>query len=280
MRRFEPGRGRFGRLMALFAHDLRVGFSPLTYAAAAVVFAVLCLVAQSASQDSTPGRQLPAWPDYLVSFFRGVPIPAEGQTGLGVPVVWLMPQVILALLVAAYPTRRLGGYAVQTLHRVGGRAYWWLAKWLWLVATVVAFYAVAAGVALLFSLFTDSVALEPRPQVELANGLDVAAVSLPALWGALAVPVVTSIAVATVQMVVAFAWRAQLAFLVVVAYLAASGFAHSPLLLGGNAMVLRNRAFDPAGSSTGTMCLTSLGVTAAAVLVGVWAFQRRDMLPG
>ncbi|MDR1511882.1 MAG: hypothetical protein LBS56_00140 [Propionibacteriaceae bacterium] len=267
--------------MAMFAHDLRVGFSPLTYAAAAVVFAVLCLVAQSASQDSTPGRQLPAWPDYLVFFVRGVPIPVEGQAGLGVPVVWLMPQVILALLVAAYPTRRLGGYAVQTLHRVGGRAAWWMAKWLWLVATVVAFYAVAAGVALLFSLFTDSVALEPRPQVELAaNGLDVAAVSLPALYGALAAPVVASVAVATVQMVLAFAWRAQFAFLAVIAYLAASGFAHSPLLLGGNAMVLRNRLFDPAGSSTGTMCLISLGATAAAVLVGLWTFQRRDLLPG
>ncbi|GAA2184411.1 hypothetical protein GCM10009785_32200 [Brooklawnia cerclae] len=251
----------------------------MNYLVAAAVFALLCDQARRTGDVSLPD-QTPAWIDYALHALNGVPTPAADHDGLVLPITWLLPQVLLALLVASYPAKGLSGYSVHTLHCVGSRTDWWVAKWLWLVFTVLTFYAVAALVWLVFSLVFDGMTAAPRPDVgAVINGLDMSQVTTAEAYGLLAVPVLLSLAMSTVQMVLALTLRPMLAFLLVVSYLAVSSLSRSKLLVGDFAMVARNGAFDTQGVKTAPMCAILAAVILVTIGVGLWSFNRRDLLP-
>ncbi|SES05877.1 hypothetical protein SAMN05443377_1504 [Propionibacterium cyclohexanicum] len=216
--------------------------------------------------------------DYALNTLRGTPIPAQGD-GLTLPLGWLLPQLLLAIIVASYPTFGFGGYATHALLRVGSRAGWWFAKWCWLVVSVLGFYVTGALIWSIYGVVAHGFRISPDTQVEaILNGFDVSHLTTSQVYGALAVPLVASLALSTVQMVLAFAVRPMLALVLVVGYLAMSALTGSSWLIGDYAMVARNRAFDPRGQSSAFMCLVCAAVTLVAVGLGIWSFSRRDVL--
>jgi hypothetical protein len=276
--RDEQAPWRWRYLRSLIRHDLTQGFrqNALKYVLVAAVFIFLCVVAQDWSHTDQ-GQRLPlTWPNYALFLIQGVP--AVGRVA-ELPILWLLPQVLIALLVVSYPTEDLSGYATQVLYRVGGRGPWWAAKWVWLVATVTAFYAVAALVATAFAAAAGGLTLTPNPaSAAVLNTIDSTAIPLSSLYALFAVALVTSIALSTAQMVLAVILRPIAAFLLITAYLVLSGVVTGPWLIGDYAMALRNHLVDPRGLNTATMCLIGAGVTVVVAVLGGWFFRRLDLL--
>jgi hypothetical protein len=258
------------------------------YVVCAATFAVLCVaMLQGARSLSVPDEVgtvaavgSPALVDYLIFIFRGMDIyvPAIGNS-FRIPILWAVPQLLVALLVVSYPTEDLTGYATQVLPRVGGRNLWWAAKCLWVVACVVVFYLICLVVAVVFTWVFGGAWSEPNEAVELSmNEIATPAAGWGSVYWALVLCPLVSIAMSCVQMVLSFVLKPVVAFLAIVVYMVASVYFASPFVIADYSMILRNEAVYPSGLNTGLMAIVCVGVSLVAVVAGGVFFRSLDLL--
>lgn len=268
------------RLCGVVWYDLRVGITRnrSVYVLLCMTFVLLAIFANSALQSADVPLAL-SWTDYALYASRGTPIPMAGQPKVTFPMDWLLPQVVLALLVAGSTSVDAGGYGVQVLYRAQSRASWWSAMWICTVLTVLSSYAIAAitWLAACWGLGNGQLTLQPEVQATI-SGLDFADTTGGAIAGLLVLPVLTSLAISTIQMTLSLLIRPLIGILVVIGYLLASALVHSPVLIAGTSMIARNALFDPQGTTTPQAAAVSVVVCVAVAICGGAVFNRKDLL--
>lgn len=249
------------------------------YALTAGVFTLLILFAHS-SLRSAGVSLAPSWGDYVLFAFRGTPAPLPDEVKAAFPLEWLLPQIVLAVLIAGPTSVDIGRYGTQVLQRVGSKVSWWIGTWIWVAVCVLGFYTIAACVWLVACLIFGTGSFAPQSGVQMAvTGLDVSPSSGGEVAGVLLCAVVVSLAVSTIQMAVSLLFRPLLGILFVVFYLLASAMVNSPLLIASASMAMRNAAFTSDGVATQETVTICAALCLLVVCAGGLAFRRKDLLP-
>jgi hypothetical protein len=270
-------------MLSGFAHNIG------KYLLAAATFVVLCLFfyaqvrylrIENLSGALVPVPETPSIPDALIFIFKGIEVyvPSDSEP-FKVPIFWMILQILLALLVATYPTNDLYNFATNTLLRAKSRSMWWLAKCAWTTLTVCTFYILCLLVVLVSSLLTGTASLMPNYLINLLiNGTDTSLISYGSLVLALLVPLFVSIALSLVQVLLSFIIKPILSFIIIMAYLLVSTYFFSPLLVGDYSMFLRNALVNPSGLSSSLMIAISTAIAVVAILVGAIRLNRMSIL--
>jgi hypothetical protein len=217
--------------------------------------------------------------DYLIFMAKGMEAYAPSTGGPFIfPIFWGMLHVLIALLVAGYPTSDFHGYALNVFLHAGSRGLWWAAKAVWTVLTVCSFYLLGLVVTLAFALAAGDATIFPASQVSLyVSAIDALAVARHELLLALLVPPASSIALSMLQVLLSFIIKPSLSFLAVMAYCFVSVFIPTPFLIGDYSMLLRNGIALQGGlSSAAMLAIDSISAVALAGLGGRY-FQGKDI---
>ena len=276
----------------LLWHDLRIGFpknrwrfllAAVLYTMLGALFVSRCGALADMETEGmliTAGDAVPGTADILLSFFSGTEVYVPSQDApFQLPVFWMLQQVVVAALVASYPSEDLYQYAIHVIYRSRSRVLWWGAKCVWTAMTVAAFSALCVLSAFIFSWVFGEVSLLPNPEIEiLINRIDVLGVAQGRLLTALAVPVAVSVAISLAQVLVSFILKPVIGFLAVVSYFILSVFFFAPYLIGDYGMFMRSGLVREDGLPPETMLAICVGCIAAVLITGGLYFKRMDLL--
>ncbi len=274
----------------LLHHDLVFGFSQnkYKYCIAALTFFVLCLTFYIQSQDVwvlnqdndfskfTGARSIS---DYFIFLSRGIEVfdPSSGEP-FNFPMFWAIIQVLVALLVATYPTNDMHGYSRNVFYRTTSRSIWWYAKISWVILTVLSFYLLGFAVVAAFALSVGDIALFPISDISLhISSIDACSISPADTVLSLSVGVLASMFLAIVQVVLSFFIKAPFSFTAIMAYIIASTFLHTPILMADYSMLLRNGLLLPESLSNLTMITICLAASVVLAIAGSQYFKKFDI---
>lgn len=278
------------KLPYLALYDLKMGFSSNKTKFVVVFGCVIALVAmffsgfeiaeryaESIGAEVLSGGFGPV--DVLAYFFAGSDYyRMDEKVPFVLPIGWLIQQVLVAVLVGNYTVRDFGGQAPQVLVRVGGRQTWWLSKCLWVVATVIAFYAIEALVALVAASTLGGLGTMGDVEAVSVLGFSLSALDSDELALMLLLPVALSLALSLAQVALSLVVGSFIAFSAVVSFVVVSVYFGSPLLIGDCSMMIRSAFLQPGGVDAAAAFAACAVVGAASVALGCFAFRCRDLV--
>lgn len=282
--------GKRGKLPYLARYDLAMGFSSNR---AKLVVAFACIVALAAmflsalvvaarySEATGVGASSGGFGpvDVLAYFFAGSDYyRMDEKVPFVLPIGWLIQQVLVAVLVGNYVVRDLDGQVPQVLVRVGGKRAWWLSKCLWAAATVLAFYAVEAVVALIVAAVLGGFGAMGDAEAIRVLGFSLSAFHAGQLALLLLLPVALSLALSLAQVALSVVAGPFIAFTAIVSFVVVSVYFSSPLLIGDCSMMMRSAFVQPGGVDTPAALAACAAICAASVALGGLAFDRRDLV--
>lgn len=282
-------RQRCRKLSYLVRYDLAMGFASNR---ARLVLALVCLAALAAmflSALDAAARYVEAMGaagtasgfgpfDVLAYFFAGSDYyRIDDKTPFVLPIAWMMQQILVAVLVGSYAIRDLSGQAPQVLMRVGGRREWWLSKCLWAVATVLAFYALEAVVAVVAAVAFGGASPMGDAVSIAVLGFPLSAFDGGELALSLLLPVALSLSLALAQVALSLVAGPFMSFVAIMSFLAVSVYFGSPFLIGDCSMLARSGFVQPGGVDAAPTLAACALVCAASVAFGAYAFSRKDL---
>ena len=228
-----------------------------------------------------PSLENPSAVDYLLSFFQGIEVYVPSpEKPFSLPVFWMAIQIAVALLIVVYPSRDLYTYASQVITRGRSKWIWWLSKCLWVIVSVLAFYAIGFAIALVAGLISGGGIFGVSQGIQLVlNGLNIIGLSGSDLALLFLLPVLVTIALSLLQMALSFVVKPIISFTALMSYHLISWVAHSPFIIADYAMIKRNGAIYPAGLSSEVMLLVCGIVALATIVVGIPLFRRMNIYP-
>jgi len=278
-------------LAYLARYDLSMGFS---FNRARLVVALACigvLAAMFLAAHDAAARYVEAmgvqnasggfgFADVLAYFFAGSDYyRIDDKLPFELPIGWLIQQILVAVLVGNYIVRDLDGQALQVLVRVGGRRMWWLSKCLWVVATVLAFYAMEAVVALAAAAVFGGAAGGMGDGVAIkVLGFSLSAFDARQLATSLLLPIALSLALSLAQVALSLVTGPFVSFLAVVSFVAVSVYFGFPLLIGDCSMMARSAIVQPGGVDAAAACAACAVACAGSAALGGLAFCRKDLM--
>ncbi len=273
--------------LRLFALDLRCGARE---AAGRFVFASLILVLVvmlfrflMVRDDGSFSDQ--GFIDCFASLFGGMgEFNAQHDGVISLPASWLCICLSGAFVVLSYPRQNLESIGVKQCVEAQGRWCWWLSKCAWTLACSFAFWLCAVAVALVASgidVSADTLRLSSDTADVLgffvAGDCRALEGSSELLVFVLGVPFALA-ALYLIQLAVCVNFSPYAAFAVTVSLLFHAAFYLSPASLGNYLMLARSSLVVHNGVDAGAGILVSIGVAAAAILVGGLMFGKRDLL--
>lgn len=267
-------------VMRFFINDVRDGFAKewWKYLLAAVMFALLCLVLSVKSASELDARTLG---DYLVSTFVGMKEYAfDPNDPFQFPAAWMLLLLLIAYGTLNYPYRDMLGFGRQAMLYSGDRWRWWVAKCLWVVASVFLFYLIGFVVVVLWTAclggnMTLGVSRD-LPSLLLFNSHALP----PYPWsvaGFLALLPLATAALCMIQLVISLVLKPIISFLCTVVILFFSAFYLTPWLLGNYLMAARSSAFLTHGMNPELGAVFSLVLVADMVVAGAIIVNRIDL---
>lgn len=262
----------------LLEHDLRRGLFRWRLLFIPLLFLLPCAALQSRLASVQAGG---TWMDYMLFCFLGE---ASSDLVLSLPTFWLLTVGGCLFLNLDYMLRDLTSAGQQVLVRSGTRRSWYLAKCVWNMASCVEYILLAGASVLLFTLFFGGrAALTNTPELVPALFYGVlfepAAFSVPDLLLAAALmPLLSLMALQTLQMALCLWVRPIVSFLISMALLVAAVFISSPLIPGSGAMVIRSEALVEGGVSPLAAAMAALGIILISAAAGLVRFQHTDIL--
>lgn len=228
--------------------------------------------------------------DCFAYIFRGMQeyIPNQHQP-FEVPVLFLLINILLAVLIGGYAAGELHGTGLNKLVRCRRRSDWWICKCIWNVISVLGYYAALIAGAVT-AAFVDSVkpggaaffsGIAPHKEVvvkllfcEIPDKLNDKMLCCMVF----VLPVLTSMAVSLFQMTIEFILQPWVSFMVLMANCVFSAFFMKGCWLGNYMMLYRMKPVNANGVDWQTGILINLLVIAASITAGVFLFGRYDVL--
>lgn len=282
----------------LIRYDIRQGFryNSWKYAGALLMFLVLSLMFFAVvnmgqkHHDFTNG-DLSVF-DYLLYFMKGekayVP---KWDTEFRIPALWMLFQLWLHFMLAAYPIQDIRSYGLQIFVRMEKRERWWLGKCAWNMATVVSYYGILfalAAVSGLMSGYSFTPVLNQDVTAWFYSYQTDPMILTPGrVWILLVIlPVLVSLTLGLIQMALSLLAGPFFSFLAIVIYLYLATYKTAPYLIGNFSMAFRSNWLSREGADiAGLECVTSsqgigicLALMIAAVLAGLVIIRRYELL--
>ena len=228
--------------------------------------------------------------DCFAYIFRGMQeyIPNQHQP-FEVPVLFLLINILLAVLIGGYAAGELHGTGLNKLVRCRRRSDWWICKCIWNVISVLGYYAalIAGAVTAAFfvsvkpdgAAFFSGIAPHKEVVVKLLFCENPDKLNEKMLCCMVFVlPVLTSMAVSLFQMTIEFILQPWVSFMVLMANCVFSAFFMKGCWLGNYMMLYRMKPVNANGVDWQTGILINLLVIAASITAGVFLFGRYDVL--
>lgn len=222
----------------------------------------------------------PSFFEYFIYLFKGIrnytPIPGQQ---FEVPILWMIVQVSMALIVYDYPVVNLEKYGIQTIIRAKSRALWWFSKCIWVVASVVLYYAVGILIILGACMLTGKISFIADQEWNMVmNELDVSLITHEQLWLiCIYIPLMSSIALSLLQLTGSFVLSPVYSFLLLLSYIVISVYYNHSCFMGANSMILRSEFAMPGGNTLSGIVITNIIVMCAAAFGGYIYFRRHDI---
>ena len=220
----------------------------------------------------------PGFIEGLLHYFRGMGIfdPGTNQE-FTIPFSWLLFQLYVLFLTSSYPIRDLNQSGIQLFIRTGQRNKFWGSKCIWNLCTVlISWLLYLVGIALVVLLGKGSL-LEgvDAERVLQLSGLMVEGISTgKLLFCSLVLPLVSLIAMGTLQQALSLFWKDLPSYVATVVLLCASAFWCTPFLIGNHSMLLRTLY----GDWLLTALIVDVLVIAVSLMVGFKKFSKFDIL--
>lgn len=269
-------------------HDLLMGiaYAWKKYVVVLFVFIFLCAMFQKGviiHREHMGMEGTPNFSDYIIDLYKGMDIFEKVDNGdrFQIPGGWMIINIFLTYIIGYYPLKDLKDYGSQILIRSKKRWQWWLSKCIWVIASVLIYYAIGYIVISIFSLFNGGVSLTPTYDINMSiskvNTLDFTAGKIIVMT--MILPIIISIALSLIQMTISMVTTPILSNIVLIAIIVASAYYCHPLLLGNYLMILRNDAIV-FGRGVNTMVGLGLGgvVSILAIIIGNLRFKKMDIL--
>jgi len=225
----------------------------------------------------------PNFSDYIVDLYKGMDIfkKVDNADKFQIPGDWMIMNIFLTYVIGYYPLKDLKDYGSQILIRSKKRWQWWLSKCIWVIASVLIYYAIGYIVICIFSLFNGGLSLTPTYDINMyisnVNTLEFTSGKIVVIT--MILPMIMSITLSLIQMTMSIFTTPILSNIVLVSIIVASAYYCHPLLLGNYLMILRNDAivFE---RGVNTMAGLGLGVIISilAVIIGNLRFKKMDIL--
>lgn len=217
--------------------------------------------------------------DVLAYFFAGSDYYSlDDKVPFVLPIGWLIQQVLVAVLVGHYVVCDLGAQASQVLVRVGRRQAWWLAKCMWVVATVGTFYAVEAVVALFTTVVFGALGTMGDTESIMVLGFPLSVLDGGQLVLLLSLSVALSLALSLAQVALSLVAGPFAAFVSIVSFVVISVYFDLPFFMGDCSMMVRSGFVRQGGVDSVAALAACAAVMAASVIMGGLAFDRKDMI--
>lgn len=224
----------------------------------------------------------PSTLDYLLNIFNGMKIYVPSLSNpFEIPIIWLIPNIYVALTIFSYPTKDLSGFGKHLLLQSRNRSKWYLNKCVWVLFNVVVCYIMICLPPLLISAFTGSLFLASAGGDVMAEVLlsDYGLADPSALAASVFIlPILTSLALSSIQLFLEFTWRPIFSFTGIVVLIIASAYFHTPFLIGNISMFLRSKFAIENGVTPQSGVLINLAVILICGVAGALHFRKYDIL--
>lgn len=263
--------------------DLTEGLRSLWrwYAGAVVLFvAVSASLVLQALALGMPLADLSAG-DFLLSYFAGTSqFFIFGGDPFRLPVIWAFVCLYALYLVLWFPYRDLLGFGRMAIVVGGSRWRWWLAKCVWTVVSIAAFFLCSLVVAALSSLLVGGrFSLTVSEEMPFLLGLrESQLVGPPYSIGMPIIVVAVSLtALALLQLLLSLIAGPVISFACSISALFLSAFYFDPLLIGNSMMLARSSCLMEGGVSIFAGMCIAVSLAGVSILAGGFLFSRMDV---
>lgn len=221
--------------------------------------------------------------DYICYLLGGIPEYHPGtDEEFVVPVKWFLFHMLLLYGTLHYSVRDLYSLGIVMLPRCGQRRSWWLAKCLWNVFYILAAYALAFGIVLVFCVITgEQCTLTVTGEfVSSIMGVNTPYTEFPVSFSVmlLTIPCLFSIGNSLLLLVLTLFIKPILSYGVMLIFFLCGAYFHTPFLWESMTMGFRSEWVTPGGYTMAT-ALTAAGmVLTVALVIGFLKFQKYDIL--
>ena len=270
-----------------FKYDLKIGFRKNIMCL--FIIAVIVVIAGAAfyfqiSDEKSAGLELPRElnsMDYFLHIFEGMrPFNQLSDEKFQIPITWFLINMILFYFTGKYPYSEIyNNHGANVLIKGGSRDKWFLSKWMWCIAGVILYYFVAYAFAVIFCLVAQipiSFDIKPIEHPDLLSPV-LGSTQIDAVT-VMILPIITSIAAVSVQLVVSLVTSVFIGFMFMAVLYISSAYYFSPFLIGNLSMLARSSIFCIEGISIIQAVIMSIVIIVLALVAGIWIFRRQDIM--
>lgn len=270
-----------------FKYDLRIGFRKNIMCL--LIIAVIVSAAGTAFHfqivdEKNAGLLLPRnlnSMDYFLHIFEGMrPFNQFSDEKFQIPITWFLINMILFYFAGKYPYSEIyNNHGANVLLKGGSRGKWFLSKWLWSILCVMLYYFVAYAFVLIFCLVAQvPISFDIKP-IEYQNLLSPVFESTQIdVVKVMILPVITSMAAVSVQLVISLVTSAFMGFMFMAVLYISSAYYFTPFLVGNFSMLARSSIFCADGINVIQAISASILIIVLSLVVGIWVFRRQDIM--
>lgn len=220
--------------------------------------------------------------DYAMYVFAGKEefSPAMGNV-FSFPAVWTLIMALLMYITLNYPFDDITGFGRHVLMNSKSRRIWWLSKCAWSVISCALAYALILSVCFIFSLITKAQLSLQVSNYAIAIAKQTSEYFMyndTKIGVLLLLPLLLLCQMSLFQMTASILLKPTISFLITIAHLIAAAFYMTPYLPANYSMFLRYDIVTPTGLRPLTGVIISSVIIVIAVIVGMIAFSKYDIL--
>ncbi len=221
--------------------------------------------------------------DYALFLFRGMReyIPDSSQPFI-FPILWMLFYILIFYIVLYYPFQDLNGFGKNILVNSRKRSLWWLSKCVWIIFSVITYFALAWAAAIIFSLTTGTnLSLQINKLQLMMLGVRDVEMVLPIknfVGLAIILPPLVAISMCLMQLTISLFVKPLYSFLFSISVLLISAYYKSELLLGNYAMLIRLDIWSENGLKSINGIYFSIILGLVSIVIGCIYFCRTDIM--
>lgn len=270
-----------------FKYDLKIGFRKnimCLFIIAVIVVAAGAAFHFQISDEKNAGLVLPRElnsMDYFLHIFEGMrPFDQLSDEKFQIPITWFLINMILFYFTGKYPYSEIyNNHGANVLIKGGSRNKWFLSKWMWCMTGVILYYFVAYAFVVIFCLVAQvPINFDIKP-IEYSNLLSPVfdSTQIEAVM-VMILPIITSIAAVSVQLVVSLVTSVFVGFMFMAVLYISSAYYFTPFLIGNLSMLARNSIFCIDGIDMMQAVIMSIVIIILALAAGICIFRRQDIM--
>lgn len=216
--------------------------------------------------------------EFLFYIFGGIKeyIPSPSES-FPIPFLFLLWHMTILYFTSHYMYDDLTGFGQNLIYRFKSRTKWWLAKCIWNVLYVAAFYIFSLIAVLIFSKISGadtSLEVLNKSEIFIIGQYQIFSDIYPVTIELLVLPMFISITVSLLQMTLSLIVKPLISYILSSVIFIASAYYQTPYLLGNYAMAIRSDSIVTNGVNATAGVIFALCVSAVSVISGIFIFRR------